>query len=293
MTKKRWGTLVIAVSLLLVILAVVLILIPKQSFDGKRALEDVLFQINLGPRTPGSDAHIREVNWIKDSLEQSGWMVELQKGVIQGHEITNVIGTRGSSKPWIILGAHYDCRLVADQDPNLALRSLPVPGANDGASGVAVLLEFARKIPSEYQGQISLVFFDAEDQGDIPGWNWILGSTFFVEQLKGRPDAVVIIDMIGDRDLNIFFDESSDQSLSKTIWDIAEKDGFAKIFISQNKYSMLDDHTPFLEQGIAAVDIIDFDYPYYHTTSDTIDKVSPQSLKTVGQTLLDWINSQK
>ena len=190
--------------------------------------------------------------------------------------------------PQIILGAHYDTRMFADNDPDPAKRLDPVPGANDGASGVAVLLELARVLPKD-SVPVWLVFFDAEDNGRIEGWDWILGSQAFVDEMDFRPQAVVVVDMIGDADQNIYIERNSNPVLVKEIWDVASGLGYEQSFIPEAKYSMFDDHTPFLQAGIPAVDIIDFDYPYWHTTEDTADKVSAESLEVVGSTLQEWV----
>ena len=165
-------------------------------FSGDQALSDVAFQVALGPRTVGSQAHDQVVTWMESELSQAGWLVERQETTSMGHPIQNVIAKRGQGQPWIILGAHYDLRLYADQDPDPAKKLWGVDGANDGASGVAVMLELARSLPQKIQGQIWLVMIDNEDNGDIPGWDWLLGSQAFVDQLKGKPDAAVIIDMM-------------------------------------------------------------------------------------------------
>ena len=209
-----------------------------------------------------------------------------------GHSIQNVIAKRSDAPPQIILGAHYDTRFFADKDPDPTNQSKPVPGANDGASGVAILTELARTLPQD-SVPVWLAFFDAEDQGRFDGWDWILGSRAFVKELQFRPQAVVIVDMIGDADLNIYMEINSDPTLRAEIWNTAAGLGYQKNFIPEEKYSMLDDHTPFLEAGIPAVDLIDFDYPYYHTTQDTSDKVSAQSLKVVGETLWTWVTAKK
>ena len=138
-----------------------------------------------------------------------------------------------------------------------------------------------------------LQIFHLEDNGDIPGYDWILGSTEFVKSLEAHPSAAVIIDMIGDSNLNIYIEANSNEFLSQEIWEHANKLGYGEQFIPQSKYSILDDHIPFLENGIDAVDIIDFEYAYWHTTQDTIDKVSPDSLKVVGDTLLEWIKNKR
>jgi glutaminyl-peptide cyclotransferase len=286
---------------LLFILGVILLAINYYSpnaepaakeFDADRAWKDVEAQMDFGARVPGSEAHQETVEYIQKELKKAGWQVEIQKSQLMGHEIQNIVAKRGSGSPWILFGAHYDSRMQADQDPVEANRLLPVPGANDGASGVAVLLEMARVMPKSNDRQVWLVFFDAEDQGRFSGWDWILGSRAFADSLTSKPDAVIVIDMIGDENLNIYKEQSSDQSLTNSIWQSADSLGYANYFINEEKYNMLDDHTPFLEAGIPAVDIIDFDYPYWHTVSDTTEHISAHSLEVVGNTLLTWLRQQ-
>ena len=264
---------------------------PRE-FDGERAYQDVLYQDSLGPRTPGSEAHSQIVEWMQEGLAVAGWQVELQETTYADQPIRNVIAKRGTGTPWIILGAHYDSRFFADNDPDPANHDKPVPGANDGASGVAVLMELAHVLPADLDKQVWLVFFDAEDQGRIPGWNWILGSRAFAESLQDTPDSVVIVDMIGDASQDIYYERSSDQELMQEIWEIAADLGYGDRFIPTQRHTILDDHTPFLEKGIRAIDIIDFDYPYWHTVEDTPDKVSAESLDAVGDTLLAWLTEK-
>jgi Zn-dependent M28 family amino/carboxypeptidase len=163
-----------------------------------------------------------------------------------------------------------------------------VPGANDGASGVAVMLEMARVLPQNGV-PVWLVFFDAEDNGRLESWDWILGSRAFAEALTFEPQAVVIVDMIGDKDLKIFQEGFSDRTITEAIWAQAAALGHADVFVPEVRHNILDDHVPFLEKGIPAVDIIDIDYAYWHTTQDTADKVAPESLQIVGDTLLAWL----
>jgi len=264
-----------------------------RNFSGDQAFQDVAFQVSLGPRTPDSQAHAEVIQWIQAELIKAGWSVELQQFSSMGHPLVNIIGKRINKNnpevPWIIIGAHYDTRLIANRDINLQLRTQAGPGANDGASGVAVLLELARVISKDLPVNVWLVFFDGEDNGDIEGWDWILGSRGFVERMVEMPDIAVIVDMIGDRDLNIFWEMNSDPILSKEIWDTANDLGYSSQFIPIQKHRILDDHIPFIEAGIPSVDIIDFDYPYWHTASDTIDKISAESLKVVGETIHQWL----
>lgn len=258
-------------------------------FNAERAWRDLQTQVEFGPRTPGSHAHQMAISYISEQLLHAGWDVEIQQTEGMGHTIKNIIAKKGKGSPWILLGAHYDTRFIADHDPDASKQVQPVPGANDGASGVAVLLEMARAIQRPTRGQIWLVFFDAEDQGRIEGWDWIMGSRAFVNDLKEKPDAVVVIDMIGDKDLNIFREKSSDPALTESIWQVAASSGFSEYFINEDKYSILDDHFPFLEAGIPAINIIDFDYESWHTSQDDLQNVSEKSLQIVGQTLLNWL----
>jgi len=295
MTKKR---ITIYLSLIGLLLAVILawyvfafLTQPKSApakFDGQRALVDVETQVAFGPRIPGSDGHAKALEWMRMELSAAGWDSRIQSETMLGHPIQNVIAYRGDAPPEIIIGAHYDSRMVADHDPDPLKLSEPVPGANDGASGVAVLLELARVLPDNAP-PVWLVFFDAEDNGRIEGWDWILGSRAFVDSLETYPEAAVIVDMIGDADQNVYIERNSNSALVEEIWGMAGELGYAERIIPTAKYSMLDDHTPFLEAGIPAVDMIDFDYPYWHTTADTPDKVSAESLEAIGYTLQEWI----
>jgi glutaminyl-peptide cyclotransferase len=296
MTKKSIAIYLIGIGLLLALAlawyARAFLREPeRENFNGERALADVETQVAFGPRIPGSTGHAQVLEWMRAELSAAGWDSRVQSTEMLGHPVQNVIAYRGEGTPQIILAAHYDTRMHADNDPDPTKIFEPVPGANDGASGVAVLLELARTLPND-SAPVWLVFFDTEDNGRIQGWDWILGSQAFVAELDARPEAVVIVDMIGDANLNIYKERNSDQDLMNEIWSVAASLGYEQTFIPELKYSMLDDHTPFLQAGIPAVDIIDFDYPYWHTTQDTVDKVSAKSLGIVGTTLKKWVLQQ-
>ena len=260
-------------------------------FNGQRAYQDVVTQVAFGARVPDSSAHAKTIAYIQDELRKAGWQAKIQATTWQGFSIQNIIASRTNQTPQIILGAHYDSRMLSDQDPGPG-RNSPVPGANDGASGVAVLLELARSLPMDSQ-PTWLVFFDAEDDGGIAGRDWIMGSQAFVAALTFHPRAAIIVDMVGDADLNIYIEQNSNTALVAEIWGQAARLGFEQQFIPTVKYNMEDDHTPFLKAGIPAVDIIDFDNPYWHTAADTPDKVSPKSLEIVGETLRNWVIAQR
>jgi len=258
------------------------------NFNQTNAFALAEYQTSLGARTIGSSAHTQFVDWASSELRSSGWEVDQQLFNWAGNYLTNIIAKRYTGKPWIILGAHYDSRFFADRDPDARGQTMPVPGANDGASGVAVLLELARILPADLDKNVWIVLFDAEDNGNISGWEWIIGSRVFCANLVELPDAVIIVDMIGDADLNIYKERNSDPLLQNEIWGIAKELGYPQ-FIPEYKHQILDDHTPFAELGIPAVDLIDFDYPYWHTTQDTIDKISSNSLDAIGEVLLTWL----
>jgi glutaminyl-peptide cyclotransferase len=238
------------------------------SFDGNRAYQHVENQVALGPRFMGSHGHADVIQYIISSLNTTGWEVEIQQISKSGIEIQNIIASRGDSDPQVIIGAHYDTRQFADQDSDAGR-------------------------PTSSQG-VELVFFDAEDQGGINGQDWILGSTAFVGELppeQVKPKAVIVVDMVGDAEQQLYFEKSSDATLRGQIWAAAIALGYIDRFIPTEKYNILDDHTPFLQAGIPAVDIIDFDYPAWHTTEDIPSKVSPQSLEAVGATILEWLRN--
>ncbi len=290
--RKKWMLLLAGLVFLGALILLIVILTPPEKpreFNADRAYRDVVTQVDMGPRVPGSDAHARFRSWLVKDLKRSGWRVETQSEIELGHNLYNIIAKRGSGRPWIILAAHYDSRYLADHDSQPDRQLQPVPGANDGASGVAVLLELARILPRHLSGQVWLVFFDGEDQGNIEGWDWILGSSAFVRDLRRYPDKMVLIDMIGDRNLQVFYERNSDIDLSEDIWQTADKLGYGEVFIPLPKYQILDDHIPFQNAGIPAVDIIDFDYSYWHTSQDTANKVAPESLEIIGRTLLSWL----
>jgi hypothetical protein len=258
-------------------------------FEGSRARELVAQQVAFGPRPPGSAGNRQLQQWIADQLQDTGWAVTRQPFTYQEIELVNLIGSNTAQEgPYYLLGAHYDTRPVADQervpDPG------PVIGANDGGSGVAVLLELARALPPHRLNcRLELAFFDGEDSGNLNGWDWIVGSSYMAANLAEKPDGVVIVDMVGDEQLSLPRERNSDEQLQDQIWEVGQSLGY-RAFEDRQGYSMLDDHTPFLQAEIPALDIIDFDYPYWHTEQDTLDKISAASLEAVGRTLQGWLS---
>ncbi len=264
-------------------------------FSGQMALDHVARQLAFGHRITGSATNRAMGDWLIQELTTLGWQVTEQPYVVADDVAArNIIAVLGSG-PAGVIGAHYDTRMVADEDPDPALQSQPVPGANDGASGVAVLLELARTLDVTASGHtICLVFFDAEDNGRIASWDWILGSAYYVAHQDDVPPCVdprfaVIVDMVGDADQQVYVERNSTPGLSQALWAQAAALGYDDTIIPRPGYAMLDDHTPFLQAGIPAADMIDFDYPHWHTTADTLDKISAQSLERIGRTVESWL----
>lgn len=269
-------------------------------FDAAHAFDLLHRQCEIGARYPGSEEIEICRNLIIDELEKydahiekQHFTVTLQQKEYAGVNIIASFYPRLSRR--ILLGAHYDTRPWADKETDPSLHNLPIIGANDAASGVAVLLELAavldREEPTQYG--IDLVFFDLEDMGSY-GENetWCLGSQYFATHYsQNLPEKAIIIDMIGDADLQIDMEQLSYQNspvLVNEVWNIAGHLGYDQ-FRSRITKRIYDDHVPLIAAGFEAIDIIDFDYPHWHTLQDTPDKCSPQSLFVVGQTLLHLI----
>jgi glutaminyl-peptide cyclotransferase len=256
-------------------------------FDGNRALAHVIAQCEIGPRPVGSAEGQRTADYILAQLRRLGWTAETQNFSYRGVAARNIVASRGRG-PIVILGAHYDTRSRADRD--LTDPSQPVLGANDGASGVAVLLELARTLDlQQAAAEIWLAFFDAEDQGGIDGWPFSVGAYYMADHLSVQPQAVVIVDMVGDKNQQIFWEMQSDAYLLRKLWAIAADLGSESQFIPRNGLAIMDDHVPFIQKGFTAIDIIGFPYAYWHTSLDTPDKVSADSLERVGRVLEKWI----
>lgn len=260
----------------------------KHSFDSQLAMRYVVKLLSFGPRIPGSEGSQKTSEFIFNELSRNGWQVEFQEFSYDNVILRNIIARKNNNPPNKIIATHYDTRQISDQEKDSTLRVLPVPGANDGTSGTAVLLSIARNI-NENHSDVWIVFFDGEDQGNINLWEWSIGAKYFVDQLESYPQEAIIIDMIGDKDLNIYKEKFSTAELTGSIWEIAHDLGFNDNFIDSEKYALIDDHLPFINQGIPASLIIDFDYPFWHTQEDTIDKLSAKSLDLIGQVLLEWL----
>ncbi len=270
-------------------------------FSGSRALEQATRQLEFGARVTGTENSTRMSDWLAQELVRLNWNVIIEPfPVANTLQARNVIAVRESQAPnaqAIILGAHYDSRLAADADANPANHTLATPGANSGAAGPAILLELARTLDVAAAGHtVCLVFFDAEENGGLPGWESHLGSSYFLNRLEEVPRCLnprfaVILDLIGNTDQNLFIEQTGDANLSRAIWQAAAEAGFGDRFQNQARWAMTSSHTSFQAVGIRASVIADFDYPHRHTLEDTLDKLSADSLAAVGRTLEIWLEN--
>lgn len=265
--------------------------------DGTRAHARVVTQLSFGPRIPGTETHAAMRAWLVETLRRLGGRVEEQAFVDstlgRPLQVVNVIARFGpTTGRRLLFCAHYDSRPVSDLDPDPAKRSLPLPGANDGGSGVAVLLELAELMHATPPGVgVDLVFFDAEDMGsDQRPEQFSIGARGYARRLPpagnpARPVAGFLFDMVGDRDLQIHPETNSAiraANLVALVLEAARETG-ARSFHETPRYTIVDDHIPLLEAGLPTVDIIDFDYPAWHTSADTPDQVSAESLAEVAR----------
>jgi hypothetical protein len=265
------------------------------AFNGSHAFSYLEAQCNFGPRPPGSENLTRCGDYIISILLQFGWAIENQSWSFLNTSLRNIIAG-AINNPQLVLLAHYDTRPIADQESDPVNRSKPILGANDGASGVAALLELAAILPPSVQDSVVLLFVDAEDSGNINDWPWIVGSTHFVNSLttfqKDQIEAAILLDMMADADLQLKREMFSTPSLVNTVWQLAADLNYDDLFLNISGYSLIDDHRPFLDAGIPAIDIIDFDYPYWHTLQDTPDKCHPASLEAVGRVVEAFVLEQ-
>ncbi len=270
-------------------------------FSGAKAMSYLQDQCAMGPRTPGSKGNQQLRKNIVDFAEENGLSVALQcldMADPQGSgkfEICNIIvsaGPEGGDRLWI--GAHYDTRPVCDRDPDAAKRSQPLTGANDGASGTAILMHLLEILGHNPPGQgVNLIFFDGEDSG-ISGdpTSYCKGSqhlaktwnNFGVPLSSGKPVGLILLDMVGEKNASIPREAYSHQyapEFCDRIFSRAESLGLG-VFLNLPGPAVYDDHVPFLQRGIPAVDLIDFDFPQWHTTADTPDICSEDTLEQVG-----------
>ena len=280
-------------------------------FDEDHAFEYLVAQCDFGPRNPGSEGYYACLDFIINELDQSADDIILQDFRYQEqryrkrYDLQNIIARFNPDASFqTIISAHWDTRPWADQEDNRRDRNQPIIGANDGASGVAVLLELA-KIMGETPPPIgvNLVFFDGEDLG-VPGENetYCQGSRYFAKNLPiPRPNEAINLDMIGDKQLHLPVEKYSleyNPNLVRYLWGRADDMGLDAFDIT-TQYAIYDDHVPLHEiAGIPAIDLIDFKYPnpyanFWHTMNDVPENCSAESLEQVGKLMVDYIYNRE
>ena len=267
------------------------------AFDAKRAFAALEKQCEFGPRPPGSAAHRETQNYLFTELQKYANSTELQPHVYEAKTATlhlnNILAEFGQpSGETMLLAAHWDTRPFADHDPKPENRDKPILGANDGASGVAILLEIARVLKEHPPPRrVVIVLFDGEDYGRTTD-DMFIGSRFFAKNLgKWKPDYGILLDMVGDKDLTLPIERYSwtaNSEFTEAIWNRASTLGLGP-FQQRLGNAIMDDHVPLINVGIPMVDIIDFNYPYWHTIEDTVDKCSPKSLEVVATLVISIV----
>lgn len=279
-------------------------------FDGTRSFKYLVAQTSYGPRSVNTPGHQSCLEYLEATLRGFADRVTVQQFARTGYRgevlhLSNVIASFiPQASVRILLCAHWDTRPRADRDPDKSKRGTPILGANDGASGVAVLLEIASSLKaSPPPVGVDIVLFDGEDYGlEGDEQMYLLGSRYFASQRQ--PDYIprfgVLLDMVGDRELEIPKEQNSVRfapDIVQLIWDTARDLGIEQ-FIDGQGEEVMDDHWPLNTAGIKTVDLIDFNYPdrtnrYWHTTQDTPDHCSEESLHAVGTVLQHIIYSQR
>lgn len=266
-------------------------------FDGESALRFAKVQVDFGPRVPGTPAAQQAGDWIiarmrerADTVIVQSWTHTLSDGrPLPLRNILARFGPRLADR--VLYVTHWDTRPLSDEAEDPAQRKLPMPGANDGASGVGLLVALADALKKTPPGVgVDLLFVDGEDYGDFNTMKDVLiGSTYFAAHLPSptyRPLFGVLWDMIGDRDLSIKKEPNSVAQAPEVVsrvWQQAADMGHDDVFVEQQMATaIIDDHVPLLNAGLRVIDVIDYDYPYHHRPTDTIDKISAKSLSIVG-----------
>jgi glutaminyl-peptide cyclotransferase len=275
-------------------------------FSGKGAFDYLTAQTNLGPRNPGSPGHQACLGYLVAELERFSDAVNRQEFTHRGPRgeeirLTNIIASFNlAATNRVMFAAHWDTRPWADKDMDPKKREKPILGANDGASGVAVLLQLAKLMKQNPPPiGVDILLFDGEDLGaknDLA--DFALGSKYFAAHKSPtfNPQYGILLDMIGDAQLEIQKEPNSLRyapEVVQYVWSVAEKLGL-KEFVNSTSAEIYDDHVPLNEAGIKTIDLIDFDYPdhsnrYWHTSEDTPDKCSPSSLQAVGTLLVHLV----
>ena len=260
-------------------------------FSGAAAFDFAKAAVAFGPRPAGSEANHKLQAYILQHVKVAGAQVSEDNFVASTPHgpvaMKNIIVKfPGKSGRAIAITGHYDTKPFPGRN---------FVGANDGASSTAVLLELAQALAGQPRtDDVYLIFFDGEEAfGNWSDRDSVYGSRHLAEVWRKdsawvRFKALINVDMIGDKNLDILEDANSDVTLRKLVWNAAASLGYQKYFTSKSE-PMDDDHMPFVRLGVPSLDVIDFDYPEWHEDSDTLDKISPASLEVVGKVMLESV----
>lgn len=268
-------------------------------FSKQRAWKHLADQVAMGSRGHGKDGYVEVQQYLRDHLAACGAErrdLAFSAKTSRDAELVpfvNIMGRfQGDSDAWILLGTHYDTRLWADVDPDPARRDEPIEGANDGGSGTAVLLEIATVLKERRPPvTVEIVFFDGEDYGRPGSKDYFIGSKIVAQRWSEiyatKPELALVLDMVGDADLEFLREANSDARfpwIADRLWRSGAE--IAPLSFGSGRRPVWDDHTALMEIGIPATLLIDFDYPWWHQTGDTLDKCSPESLEITGRVVL-------
>jgi glutaminyl-peptide cyclotransferase len=275
---------------------------PRQAPDlsADAAFEHVRTQVAFGPRVTGMPGYQKQLEWMTQYLRERADTVELQTFTHRHTKskkqlaMTNVIARfNPGAQERVLLVTHWDTRPTADYDADQDARDQPIPGANDGASGTAVLMEIANVLKQRKPGiGVDLLFVDGEDYGPEEP-DMYLGAKYFASQAGNyRPLYAVLIDMIGDKTPRFMIEDNSDRmapEVVQRVWGLAEELGFGRYFPRSNQGAVGDDHVALNQAGIRTADIIDCCDPPWHTLQDNLANASPEGLGVVGTVLLELL----
>jgi hypothetical protein len=276
-----------------------------KEFDGPSAFRYVETQVGFGPRIPGTEAHRKMDAWLDSLLRARADTLIVQRWkhvTVKGDTLplVNFLARyRPAAEKRILFLAHWDSRPHAD-GPNSRDSSAAVPGANDGGSGVALLLGITDVLERTPPGiGVDLLFVDGEDYGDFTKTpqDVLIGSRYYAaNQAPGpKPMYAVLFDLVADRELQIYQEGNSlvgAPEVVSLVWDTAKELGLGGTFVGSPRHTLIDDHLELQKAGLRAIDVVDFDYPYWHTPDDTVDKVSAESLQIVGDVALALIRRE-
>lgn len=268
---------------------------PRSTFDGQLAARLATDLVAAGPRVVGSDGHTAVVGQLIDQLRQNAWGLQQQSFTVDDLQHTNIVA-RGGSGDIIVVAAHYDSAPDSDLDPDEASQKIPSPGANDGASGPAVLLELARSLDKDKLGsQVWLAFLDGK-YASLAGSGGSeiadFGANALAEALPEAVKAVILVDLAGDPDQRFTIVPNGDPQVAADLWAVAEQLGYARWFVNETAATPDSSVQVFSDLGIPASAIIDPEYTYLRTTEDTSDKLSSGSLERVGRVLEVYLEQQ-